>query len=314
MTNIPSAPVLFVAISVVVWGCTARVTAEAGPHAGPLTLTSLRAAPTALVLLALLPLLRYRLPRDRSVWLWTAISGVMMVTVFLGGFTEAIVRAGPGNAIVLGSTTPFFIVILSRIFYGERVSVRVLAGLLLGFVGVVMIVSSQLGGGSGGASLAAGLVLALGAALGWAIGTLIVKELVIRNPGVDLIGVTTGQYVVGGIVLLVISFSAEGGGAADWSSGVLWLVVAFISIIGSALATITFFEALRRLSATTVSAWLFLSPVVAVLLEIVLGHTPAAVAFAGMALTIAGVAIVNRAPPPAAAVEPVSPQPSGVKA
>ena len=314
MTNIPSAPVLFVAISVVVWGCTARVTAEAGPHAGPLTLTSLRAAPTALVLLALLPLLRYRLPRDRSVWLWTAISGVMMVTVFLGGFTEAIVRAGPGNAIVLGSTTPFFIVILSRIFYGERVSVRVLAGLLLGFVGVVMIVSSQLGGGSGGASLAAGLVLALGAALGWAIGTLIVKELVIRNPGVDLVGVTTGQYVVGGIVLLVISFSAEGGGAADWSSGVLWLVVAFISIIGSALATITFFEALRRLSATTVSAWLFLSPVVAVLLEIVLGHTPAAVAFAGMALTIAGVAIVNRAPPPAAAVEPVSPQPSGVKA
>jgi drug/metabolite transporter (DMT)-like permease len=301
-------PVLLVATSVVVWGCTPRVTVEAGSHAGPLTLTSLRAAPTALVLLVLLPLLRYRLPRDRSVWLWTAISGLMMVTVFLGGFTEAIIRAGPGNAIVLGSTTPFFIVILSRFLYGERVSLQAVAGLLVGFVGVLLIVSSQLGGSSGGASLAVGLVLALAAALGWAIGTLIVKELAIRHPGIDFVGVTTGQYLIGGIVLLVISFSAEGTGGTDWSSGVLWLVVAFISIIGSALATVTFFEALRRLSATTVTSWLFLSPVVAVLLEIVLGHTPKAIVFAGMALTIAGVAVVNRAPPPLPLDEPLSPR------
>jgi drug/metabolite transporter (DMT)-like permease len=299
---------VLVATSVVVWGCTPRVIAEGAPHADALTLTSLRAAPTALVLLALLPLLRYRLPRGRGVWLWTAVSGVMMVTVFLGGLTEAIVRAGPGNAIVLSSTTPFFIVLLSRVLYGERVSVQALAGLVLGFSGVVMIVSSQLGGSTGGASLAAGLALALAAALGWAIGTLIVKELAIRHPGVDLVGITTGQYLIGGIVLLVISSGAEGSGGAEWDSAVLWLVVAFTSVIASALATITFFEALRRLSATTVTAWLFLSPVVAVLLEIVLGHTPKAIVFVGMALTIAGVAIVNRAPPAVAAEEPLSPR------
>jgi probable blue pigment (indigoidine) exporter len=300
-------PVLLVATSVVVWGCTPRVTAEGAPHAGPLTLTSLRAAPTAIVLLAALPLLAARLPRERGVWLWTGVSGLMMVTVFLGGFTEAIIRAGPGNAIVLGSTTPFFIVLLSRILYGERVSLQALSGLLLGFTGVVMILSSQLGGHSGGASLAAGLVLALIAALGWAIGTLIVKEMLVRHPDVDLVGVTTGQYLVGGAVLLAISFGVEGSGGTDWSSGALWLVVAFISIVGSGLATITFFGALRLLSATTVSAWLFISPVVAVLLEIVLGHTPKAIAFAGMALTIAGVAIVNR-PPRATAADEANPQ------
>jgi drug/metabolite transporter (DMT)-like permease len=290
---------------VIVWGCTPRVTAEAGPHAGPLTLTSLRAAPTALVLLALLPVLRYRLPRDRSVWLWTAISGVLMVTIFLGGFTEAIIRAGPGNAIVLASTTPFFIVLISRFLYGERVSLQALIGLVIGFAGVVMIVSSQLGGGPRGASLAAGLACALAAALSWAIGTLIIKELVVRHPDVDLVGVTTGQYLVGGVLLLAISFGAEGSDGADWTSGVLWLVIAFVALIGSALATVTYFEALRRLSPTTVTAWLFLSPVFAVLLEIVLGHSPKAIVFAGMALTIAGVAIVNTAPPPAAATEAV---------
>jgi drug/metabolite transporter (DMT)-like permease len=110
--------------------------------------------------------------------------------------------------------------------------------------------------------------------------------------------VTTGQYVVGGLVLLAISFGAEGTDGADWDSGVLWLVVAFTAIIASALATVTFFAALRRLSATAVSAWLFLSPVVAVLLEIALGHTPKTSVFAGMVLTIVGVAVVTRAPPP----------------
>ena len=302
------APGLLALTSVVIWGCTARVTAEVGGHARPLTLTSLRAAPAALVLLAVLPLLRARLPRDRRVWAWTGVSGLLMVTVFLGGFTEAIIRAGPGNAVVLASTPSFFIVLLSRILYGDRVSLQALGGLVLGFTGVVMILCSQLGGSSGGASLAAGLALALAAALGWAIGTLIVKEMIVRHPEVDLVGVTTGQYLVGGAVLLVISFGAEGSGGADWSSGALWLIVAFISIVSSALATLTFFAALRLLSATTVSAWLFLSPVVAVVLEIVLGHTPKAISFAGMALTIAGVAIVARAPATAAADKTMGPE------
>jgi len=303
------APALLLATSVVAWGCTPRVTAEAGSDAGPLTLTSLRAAPTAVVLLAALPLLRARLPRSASVWLWTAVSGLTMVAVFLGGFTEAIVRAGPGNAIVLGTTAPFFIVILSRLLYGERIAPQALVGLVLGFGGVVMIVSSQLGGGAGGASLAAGLALALAAAVAWAVGTLTVKELVTRHPDVDLVGVTAGQYLVGGAVLLVVSFAAEGSGGADWGSGALWLVVAFISVVGSALATITYFAALRRLSATTLSVWLFLSPVVAVLLEIVLGNTPEAIAFAGMALTIGGVVLVSRAPPPVAAKTPLAEEP-----
>ena len=291
-------PTLLVAFAVVVWGTTPRVTAVAGPHAGPLTITMLRAVPTALVLLLALPILRYRLPRDRDMWLWTALSGVLMVTVFLAGFTEAIIHAGPGNAIVLASTAPFFVVVLGRIFLGERVSARAVGGLVVGFLGVVLVVWSQLGGDAGGAELAAGMALALVAALAWGIGTLVVKALVVRRPDTDLVGLTAGQHLVGGAVLLVLAFAAEGGNGAEWSSGELWLAVAYISIFGSALATLAYFGALRRLSATRVSAWTFLMPVVAVLLEIVLGHTPEALVLAGMAITVAGVAVVDTAPQP----------------
>jgi probable blue pigment (indigoidine) exporter len=298
------------AASVVIWGCTPRMTAVGGPHADPLTLTSLRAAPTAVVLLLALPLLRYSLPRGRAAWAWTAVRGLLMVTVFLAGFTEAVIRSGPGTAVVLGSTAPFFVVILGRIFLGERATVQAVSGLLLGFVGVILVVWSQLDSHGKALDMALGMVLALGAALGWGAGTLVVKELLTRHPDVDLVGLTTGQYLVGGVVLLVLSFGTEGAGSADWGSGDLWLSVAFISIVGSAIATVAYFGALRRISATQVVAWSLLSPVVAVLLEILLGHTPRPVTLIGMAVTIAGVGIVSCAPEPGRAM-PVSPALAG---
>jgi len=287
---------LLLAATVVVWGCTGRVIAVGAPHSEPLTLTMMRAVPAAVLLLAALPFLRCHLPRRSDLWFWTAVSGLLMVTLFLAGFTEGVVRAGPGNAIVLASTTPFFVVILGWFVAGERIAWQGFAGLVIGFVGVVLVVSTQLGGDQDGRDLAIGMACALAAAIGWAVGTFVIKELVVRHPDVDLIGVTAGQYVVGGVALLVLASTFEDLGATEWSSGELWVSVAFVSIVGCALATIAYFFALRAMSATTATAWSFLSPVVAVLLEIVLGHAPRAIVLLGMVITIAGVAIVNTAP------------------
>jgi probable blue pigment (indigoidine) exporter len=287
---------LLLAATVVVWGCTGRVIAVGAPHTEPLTLTTLRAVPAAAVLVAALPFLRCHLPRRSDLWFWTVVSGLLMVTVFLAGFTEAVVRAGPGNAIVLASTAPFFVVMLGWFVTGERISWHVLGGLVIGFGGVTLVVSTQLGGDRDDRDVALGMALAVAAAIGWAAGTFVVKALVVRHPDVDLIGVTAGQYLVGGAALLVLSSSFEGFGGTEWSSGELWLSVAFLAVVGCALATIAYFGALRRLSATTVTAWSFLSPVVGVLLEIALGNMPRGAVMAGMVVTIAGVAIVNAAP------------------
>src|SRR5262249_40445950 len=219
--------------------------------------------------------------------------GLLLAPVFLGGFTEAILPGGPGNAFVLAPTAPFWVVLLGRVFFGERPPLQSVVGLLLGFVGVVLIVWSQLGGEAGGAELAAGMVLALAAALGWAAGTMLVKELLQRRPDIDSVGLTTGQFLVGGAALLIASFGGEGSDGAEWSSGKLWLAVTFLSIVGSAAATIAYFGALRRLGATRVTAWGFISPVVAVLLEVVLGHSPRPVVLVGMAVPIAGGGLVT---------------------
>jgi drug/metabolite transporter (DMT)-like permease len=284
------------AFDVVVWGTTPRLTAVAGEHAGPLVVTALRAAPTAIVLLIALPLLRAHLPRTASAWGWTAVSGLLMVTAFLTGLTEAVILAGPGIAIVLASTSPFFVALIERVVFGRRISRLVVAGLVVGFAGVILVVSSQMDSGGDGADVAIGCACALGGALAWSVGTLIVTEQMRREPDTDLVGLTTGQYIVGGVVLVIVSLAVEGTGGTTWSSGELWIAVAYISIVGSGIATIAYFSALRTLTPTRAVAWLFLSPVVAVVLEAILGNLPAPLIVVGMAVTIAGVAVVNAAP------------------
>jgi drug/metabolite transporter (DMT)-like permease len=289
---------LLAASAVVIWGITPRMLAVAERHSEPLMVTALRMAPAALLLLLALPVLRARIP-GRALWQSMALTGAM-IAFFNFGLTEGVARTGPGTAIVLSSTIPFFIALLSRVLLGERITVATGCGLVVGFVGVVLIVSSELGGGERGGGFALGLLLALAAAVAGAGSTMLVRKAVVERPDLDIVGYTTGQTLVAGTLLLVLAFAIPGTGGIGWSSSELWGAVAFVAVFGTVVATLAYFASLKRLTATRVGSWLFFSPVVAVMIEIVLGEIPAPLVFAGMALTVGGIAIVN-APPRAEA-------------
>ena len=70
-------------------------------------------------------------------------------------------------------------------------------------------------------------------------------------------------------------------------------MAAFLAIGSSAIAYLAFFAALRRVEAAQASAWLFLVPVVAVVVELALGEVPDGIVLVGMALAIAGVALIS---------------------
>ena len=282
-----AAPVLF-------WGGSYRAVAIAGPHTSALMLNGLRALISAGLLVALLPLLRSRFPTGRLL-MWSAVTGVLGVVVFLEGFAEGVLRAGAGNAAVLSNTSPFFVLLLGRLVLGERLKPAGVLGLMIGFAGVVTMVASQLGGTHGG-DLALGMVLALAAGAGWGFATLIVKWLAQRDPTLDVTAISAGQYVVGGLILGVLAFTIDGTGGTQWSSGDLWGALAYLTVGSSVIGFIAFFGALKRLKASVASAAQFLVPVVAVLIEIVRGTVPGAVVLVGMVITVGGVALVNLAP------------------
>lgn len=157
-------PLALLALAVVIFGTGYWPTAVAAGHAPSLMVTMLRVVTSAVFLLALALVLRNRLPRGRMLG-WSVLTGLLIATAFQWGLTEAIDRAGPGNGAVLINTNPLMVLALAWIFLRERLSPLGVLGLLAGFGGVVLMVSSQLGGSVETRQLLLGSFLGLVAAL-----------------------------------------------------------------------------------------------------------------------------------------------------
>ena len=136
-----------------------------------------------------------------------------MVTLTLEGISEGTARAGAGNAAILLNASPFFVLILGRIFLRQS--------------GPRSSGSSAWSSASPGSSswsrpssagsrirgdFALGMTLALLGALGWAVGVLMTKSIFTRHPDLDMLGFTTAQYVVGGAAAVVLAFTLRGVG------------------------------------------------------------------------------------------------------
>ena len=225
----------------------------------------------------------------------TIVTGLLMVTLALEGISEGAARAGAGTAAIITNSSAFFVLVLERVFLKERMSAIGFGGLVIGFAGIVVMVWSPRRHRRHRRLRPRRLSFVAGA-MGWAIGVLMTKMAFTRKPDLDMVGLTAGQYVVGGAATVAIAFALEGSGTSEWASGDFGAAIAWLAIGASVIATLAYFGALKRMSATTVMAWQFLVPVVAVLTEVVYGETPGAVVLIGMSIAIAGVAIVNAAP------------------
>ncbi len=277
---------------VVIWGTAYWPTEVAGEHSGAVLLSGLRVIGGALLLVVVANFLGARLPRGRMLG-WAVALGVVMIALPHWGTTEAVVRAGAGNAAIVVNAVPIVIVVLGWIFLRERLSLVALAGIALGFGGVILMVSTQLGGERDTKQLLLGVGFGFASMIGWGTGTLMLRWFATRrSEEMDMLGFTTTQFVVAGIVLLVAGLGAEGASSTNWSSGEFWAALTWIGPV-SGLAMACYFLALRSLAAARVSAPLFLVPAVAVVVEIARGNAPTALVLLGMILAIIGVAFVT---------------------
>ena len=245
-------------VSVIVWGGSWRAMEIAGELAGATTTAALRSTVATLVLLVVLPLVGAKLPR-RDVWPWAALTGLLIVTVAVDGQAEAVLRAGVATGAVLGTTAPFFILALGRLLFGNRFSAIGLAGMITGFAGVAIVITSQLGG-DGPTDLTLGVVFAFVSAAAFALGTLIVKRLTERDPELDLVGLVTAQHIVGSAALIVLALIVDGTGGTSWGSARLWGAIAWVGPGASALGFVAFLGAVRLLDAARAATWIFLVP------------------------------------------------------
>lgn len=272
-----------------VWGSSFFFFEVALETLGPVTVAFARVAIAALVLFGLLRIARLALPTDWRSWRALAVMGVLNNAIPFTLIAWAQVAIEGGLASILNATTPIFSVVLA-VFVArqETLTANRLAGVLLGFGGVVVLIGPGALSSLGVSVFSQSLVL-LGA-LSYASAAIYARRHLVAHPPL----VTSfAQVATAAAVLLPLAFVLE----RPWEASptlATWGALLAIGTLGTAFAYPLYFFLLRRTGATNLMLVTLINPVTALLLGIVvLGETPGWTAFAGMALIFAGLATID---------------------
>jgi drug/metabolite transporter (DMT)-like permease len=194
-----------------------------------------------------------------------------------------------GLQALIVSLQPILVGILAPGLAHERVGLVQWFGLGLGIIGAALVIMAR---SAVDAASVAGILCSFGALFGMTAGTLYEKRF-----GVDQHPVTSNmlQYAVGFAAVLPLAWTVE-------SMKVSWTGTMVASLlylaVGNSLISVTLLLAMiRRGEASRVSALFFLiPPTAAAIAWFLIGEAMPPIAWLGMALAAAGVAIVNRRP------------------
>jgi drug/metabolite transporter (DMT)-like permease len=258
---------------------------------GSLSLGRLIIATAALGVMVLVsvPPARRRLPNRRE-WPLIALGGVSWIGVYNVTLNESEQRIDAATAALIVQIGPIIVALLATFFFQERLTRWLLIGLAVGFAGVVIIGRASSEGGQGDVL---GVLLSAVAAVTFAIGVISQKKLL--GSGMTALEMTFWFYVVGTIACLPWAFELVGVVGDASASDLGW--IAYLGIVPSALAFVTWAYALNRSDAGKFALSTFLVPFITTLMAwLVLGEVPPAMAFVGGALCIAGVLLIRRKP------------------
>lgn len=278
------APGLFVLL----WS-TGFIGAKLGlPFAEPLTFLLIRFACVIGLLTMLALLLRRPWPHRPMQWFHIAVAGALLHGGYLSGVFLAIYGGMPAGVVALiVGIQPLLTAFLSASMVGERVSGRQWMGLVLGFGGVILVVSDKLGfsGLSG-----AGLAFAAMALVSITVGTLYQKRFCAE---LDLWSGSVIQFMAAALVLLPFALAFETM-RVEWS-GQFIFAMAWLIVVLSLGAISLLHLLIRHGAATRVSALFYLvPPTTALLAFFIFGEQLGLAAMAGMAIAAVGVAIAVR--------------------
>ena len=239
----------------------------------------------------MLILTRTPLPGRRS-WPGLAVLGFLLLGLGNGGVIWAEQTVPSGLTAVLVAITPFWMVgIESFLSAGEKITRRHIAGLVVGFCGILLLVWPDLWmGGSRATGVLTGLVALQVASFGWALGSSYSRRHAREE---NALSAAALEMIFGGAFLMIggtvlgewkdLAFTAK----TAWS-------LAYLIFAGSIVGFVSYIYALKHLPVSTVSLYAYINPVIAVLLGTILLDEPfgARVILAG-ALVFLGSAVVR---------------------
>ena len=277
-----------IVLLVLAWGSTFAAVKVGLDSAPPILFGGIRSLLGGAVM-AVLASARSGLPDLRDTWPAYAVLTLLNGVAFFALQTVAILELPSGLAAVLIYLQPVLVGVLAAPLLGERLTAWKVAGLLVGFGGIVVV---SAGAFSGHASVP-GVAYAVLGALVWALGTIAFKS---YSPRVDVWWAVAISFLLGGAVLTLGGAAVEGT-AISWS-GEFVVALLYASLVGTALSWSLWFGLVGSGEAGRAASYIFFVPLVSLVIgSVYLHETLGPSLLAGAALVILGVYLVNSSRP-----------------
>ena len=284
----PAAVAVALATVYAVWGSTylaMRITDRSMP---PLLMSSARFLLAGTLLYAVTA--RKARPSWRE-WRAALIVGALLLGIGNAGVAWAETRLNSGLAALIVAVIPLYVAVFDRAVFGRRLSPLAVAGLVVGFAGVALLVRP------GGTSHVGVTLILLGTTSAWAAGSLYARGAPL--PANPLVAASMQMLCAGVLLGIAGSVTGEFGDVRrDAFTAEPLLAFVYLILSGSLAAFSAYAWLIKNVRISVVATYAFVNPVVAVFLGAVFLSEPITVTTlaAGAAIVVAVVLIVGARP------------------
>lgn len=255
---------------------------------GPITLVAFRAAFGLLFGIVVILIQRVPFPRTRKEWIPLLLIGITNIAIpfFLISWGELHIDSAVAS--ILDATVPLFTIVIAHfILQDDKITLPKMLGLVIGFGGILVLLSKDIGSSSSSLLGQAAVILA---SVFYAISAIYIRKTTEDTPGILR---SAGPLISASIIMWL--------GASIFESpvhipqlGITWVALLFMGVLGSGLAFVMAFYLIHEIGPTRTTMVTYLFPLGGIILGVIfLQEQLTWHVLAGAALIITSLAVAN---------------------
>lgn len=230
---------------------------------GPITLVAFRVLFGLLFGVVVIYVQRIRWPQTLKEWTPLLVLGISNIAIpfFLISWGEQSIDSAVAS--ILNATTPLFTILIAHyLLHDDRMTAPKVLGLLMGFAGVVILMSKDIGGSLG--SVLGQFAIVLASAF-YAGGAVYARQTTQEMPGILR---SAGPLLPATVVMWLATFLIESPVKSP-QLGITWIALLFLGVLGSGFAFVLSYYLIHEIGPTRTSMVTYLFPLGGVILGVV---------------------------------------------